>query len=162
MKENGNKLILCCSAGFDNVPVEACKAAGIRIGRVPAYSPSSIAEYAVASIFALSKNLRRNCDRTRKADFSLAGLQCVLLEGKTVGVIGTGGIGQRTAEKISSLVGKVVCYDAFPNREWIKKLPNGEYVDTVDDLLAAADFITIHVPLLPQTRHMINKDSFKK
>ncbi len=84
LKSNGNKLVLCCSAGFDNAPVEACKAAGIRVARVPTYSPSSIAEYAVATIFALSKNLRRNCDRTRKADFSLDGLQCILLEGKTV------------------------------------------------------------------------------
>jgi D-lactate dehydrogenase len=84
LKSNGNKLILCCSAGFDNVPLEECKAAGIRVGRVPSYSPSSIAEYAIASIFALAKNLRRNCDRTRTADFSLVGLQCLLLEDKTV------------------------------------------------------------------------------
>ena len=84
LKENGNGLVLCCSAGFDNVPVAACKAAGIRVGRVPAYSPSSIAEYAVASIFGLAKNLRRNCDRTRDANFSLQGLESLLLENKTV------------------------------------------------------------------------------
>ena len=61
LKKNGIKLILCCSLGYNNVPVEACKAAGIRVARVPAYSPSSIAEYAIACVFGLSKNLRRNC-----------------------------------------------------------------------------------------------------
>ena len=84
LKENGNRLVLCCSAGYDNVPVEACTAAGIRVARVPAYSPSSIAEYAVASVFGLAKNIRRNCDRTREANFSLQGLESLLLENKTV------------------------------------------------------------------------------
>ncbi len=66
------------------------------------------------------------------------------------------------AEKLSALVGKVVCYDAFPNHEWIKQLPNGAYMDTVDELLAVSHFITIHIPLMPETKHLINKDSFKK
>ena len=162
LKENGVKLILCCSAGFDNVPVEACKAAGIRVARVPAYSPSSIAEYAVASVFGLAKNLRRNCDRSREADFSLQGLESLLLENKTVGVIGTGGIGRRFAAKISGLVDKVICFDKYPDQEGIKKIPNGSYTEDLDELLAEAHVISIHVPLLPETKHLINKESLAK
>ena len=82
--------------------------------------------------------------------------------GPKVGVIGTGGIGQRVAEKLSGLVAEVVCYDKFPNREWIKNVGNGRYVDDVDELLAMADIISIHVPLLPQTRHLINEENIKK
>ena len=162
LRKNGIKLILCCSAGFDNVPVEACKAAGIRVARVPAYSPSSIAEYAIASVFGLAKNLRTNCDRSKKADFSLQGLKSLLLENKTVGVIGTGGIGRCFAEKMSGLVGEVICFDKYPNREWIKKLPNGRYADDVNELFANAHVISIHVPLLPETRQLINKENLEK
>ena len=84
LKSNGNKLILCCSAGFDNVPVDLCKEAGIRIARVPSYSPSSIAEYAISSMFALAKNLQKSYEQTKDADFTIGGLQCILLEDKAV------------------------------------------------------------------------------
>ena len=162
LKKNDIKLILCCSAGFDNVPVDACKAAGIRVARVPAYSPSSIAEYAVASVFGLAKNLRRNCDHSKEANFSLHGLESLLLENKTVGVIGTGGIGRQFAEKMSGLVKEIICYDKFLNNEWIKKLPNGRYAKDVDELFAHAHVISIHVPLLPETRNLINQENLGK
>ena len=162
LKKNGIKLVLCCSAGFDNVPVEACRAAGIRGARVPAYSPSSIAEYAITCVFGLAKNIRRNCDLTKEANFSLQGLESLLLENKTVGVIGTGGIGRCFAEKISGLVGEVICFDKYPNRQWIKTLRNGRYVDDVDELFANVNVISIHVPLLPETRHLINEENLRK
>ncbi len=84
MKANGNKLVLCCSAGFDNVPIELCKEAGIRVARVPSYSPSSIAEYAISSMLALAKNLQKSYEQTKDADFTIAGLQCILIEDKKV------------------------------------------------------------------------------
>ena len=93
LKRNGNKLILCCSAGFDNVPMEQCKAAGIRVARVPSYSPSSIAEYAVSSMMSLAKNIQKSYECTKRADFTIGGLQCILLEDKVAGIIGTGLIG---------------------------------------------------------------------
>ena len=105
--QNGNKLILCCSAGFDNVPLEKVKAAGIRVGRVPSYSPASIAEFAISNICALSKNIQKSYTMTKKADFNIGNLQCMLLEDKVAGVIGTGLIGRKTVEKISGLVKKV-------------------------------------------------------
>ncbi len=84
LKANGNKLILCCSAGFDNVPIDLCKAAGIKVARVPSYSPSSIAEYAISSMLALAKNLQKSYEQTKDADFTIGGLQCILVEDKTV------------------------------------------------------------------------------
>ena len=94
LKANENQVILCCSAGFDNIPMEACKSAGIRVGRVPSYSPASIAEYAVSSIMSLAKNIQKSYELTKQADFRIGGLQCILLEDKVAGVIGTGLIGK--------------------------------------------------------------------
>ena len=99
--------MLCTSAGFDNVPVEALRTAGIRVGRVPAYSPSSIAEYAVSSVMALSKNIQKSYELTKEADFTIGGLQCILMEDKVAGIIGTGLIGKKTVQKIAGLVKKV-------------------------------------------------------
>ena len=100
LKANGTKLILCCSAGFDNIPVEKCQEVGIKIGRVPSYSPSSIAEYAVSSIMALAKNIQKSYEMTKKADFTIGGLQCILLEDKVAGIIGTGLIGNLIIRRV--------------------------------------------------------------
>lgn len=161
LKNNGNKLILCCSAGFDNVPVQMCKDLGIRIGRVPSYSPSSIAEYAISSMLALAKNLQKSYEQTKDADFTIGGLQCLLLEDKTVGIIGTGMIGKKTVEKVAGLVKRVICYDAYPSKEWIEKIPNAEYVE-LDYLFREANVISIHVPLLKETHHLINNENILK
>ena len=161
LKANGNELILCCSAGFDNVPVDLCKEAGIRIGRVPSYSPSSIAEYAISSILALAKNLQKSYEQTKEANFTIGGLQCILLEDKTVGIIGTGMIGKKTVEKVSGLVKKVLCFDAYPSPAWIEGIPNAEYVE-LDYLLSNSNIISIHVPLLDSTHHLINKLTISK
>jgi len=161
LKENGTELILHCSAGFDNSPTEELKAAGIQAARVPSYSPGSIAEYAVAQMMALAKNTHMSYVMTKMADFDITSLQCLLLENKICGVIGTGLIGKKCVQKISGLVDKVMCFDAFPDNNWIKTVPNAEYTD-MDTLLKSADFISIHVPLLPQTHHLINEDAFSK
>ena len=161
LKANGNELILCCSAGFDNVPVDLCKEAGIRIGRVPSYSPSSIAEYAISSILALAKNLQKSYEQTKEADFTIGGLQCLLLEDKTVGIIGTGMIGKKTVEKVSGLVKKVLCFDAYPSHAWINGIHNAEYVE-LDYLLSNSNIISVHTPLLDSTHHLINKDTISK
>jgi len=161
LKENGNKLVLHCSAGYDNSPSEELKAAGIRVARVPKYSPASIAEYAITQIMALCKNTHMSYVMSKKADFDITGLECLLLEDKICGVIGTGIIGRKTVEKISGLVDKVYCYDVYPNKEWVSGIKNAEYVD-MDTLLKSSDFISIHVPLMPETLHLINEEAFSK
>jgi len=161
LKDNGTKLILHCSAGFDNSPTEELKAAGIQAARVPSYSPGSIAEYAVTQMMALAKNTHMSYVMTKKADFDITSLQCLLLENKICGVIGTGLIGKKCVQKVSGLVEKVMCFDAFPDNNWIKTVPNAEYVD-IDTLYKSADFISVHVPLLPQTHHLLNEEAFAK
>jgi len=99
LKENGNKLILHCSAGFDNSPTVELKEAGISAARVPSYSPGSIAEYAVTQIMALAKNTHMSYVMTKKADFEITNMQCLLLENKTCGIIGTGLIGKKNCNK---------------------------------------------------------------
>ena len=131
------------------------------MGRVPSYSPSSIAEYAVSSIMALAKNIQKSYELTKTADFTIGGLQCMLLEDKVAGIIGTGLIGKKCVQKISGLVSKVLCFDAYPANDWIKTIPNAEYVP-LEQLLAEANIISIHVPLLPETHHMINTENINK
>jgi len=157
--DNGNKLILHCSAGYDNAPWEELKAAGIAVYRVPSYSPASIAEFAITNILALAKNVEKSFVMTKMADFEIEPLQCILLETRICGVIGTGLIGKITAKKISALVDKVLCYDVYPDHEWIKTVPNAEYVD-IKTILSQSHFLTVHVPLLPTTHHLINKEAF--
>ena len=159
IKNNGNKLILHCSAGFDNSPSQELREAGVRVARVPSYSPASIAEYAVTQIMALAKNTQMSYVMTKKADFEISNMQCILMENKTCGIIGTGLIGRKTAKKVSGLVDRVLCYDVFPDHEWIKTIGNASYAN-LDMVLQNSDFISIHVPLLPQTFHLINKAAF--
>ena len=161
IKNNGTKLILHCSAGFDNSPTQELREAGVRVARVPSYSPASIAEYAVTQMMALAKNTHMSYVMTKKADFEISNMQCILIENKTCGIIGTGLIGRKTAKKVSGLVDRVLCYDVFPDIDWIKTIGNAEYAD-LDSVLQKSDFISIHVPLLPQTFHLINETAFDK
>ena len=110
---------------------------------------------------ALAKNIEKSYVMTKKADFSIGSLQCMLLEDKVAGIIGTGLIGKKTVQKISGLVSKVLCYDAFPAQDWIANIPNAEYV-SLEELLTRSNIISIHVPLLPETHHMINKENIAK
>ena len=83
------------------------------------------------------------------------------MEDKIAGVIGTGMIGKKCVQKISGLVSKVLCFDAFPANDWIATIPNAEYV-TMDELFEKSHVISVHVPLLPETHHLINKDTIAK
>ena len=161
IKNNGTKLILHCSAGFDNSPTQELREAGVRVARVPSYSPASIAEYAVTQMMALAKNTHMSYVMTKKADFEISNMQCILMENKTCGIIGTGLIGRMTAKKVSGLVDRVLCYDVYPDHDWIKTIGSAEYAD-LDSVLQSSDFISIHVPLLPQTFHLINETAFDK
>ena len=109
----------------------------------------------------LAKNTQTSYVMTKKADFEISNMQCILMENKTCGIIGTGLIGRKTAQKISGLVDRVLRYDVFPDNDWVKTIGNAEYVD-LDSVLQNSDFISIHVPLLPQTFHLINEAAFDK
>lgn len=159
LKDCGVKLVLLRCAGFNNVDLEAAAKTGIKVVRVPAYSPHAVAEHAVALLMALTRHIPQAYIRTKTANFNLEGLTGRDLNGLTAGVFGTGKIGRVMAEILKGLGMKIICYDPFPSKEWADK--NGfTYVD-VDTIFKTSDVLTFHCPLTDQTRHIVNHDTTK-
>jgi D-lactate dehydrogenase len=155
-QKEGIKLILMRCAGYDRVDVDATEAAGIPMVRVPAYSPYAVAEHALALALTLNRKVHRAVNRVREGNFSLSGLVGFDMHGKTIGIVGTGNIGQKAASIFNGLGMELLAQDVYPN-DVITQL-GGKYVD-LDELLAKSDVISLHVPLLPSTKHLINADS---
>lgn len=159
LAEGGTRCILLRSAGFNNVDLVTAEKHGIVVLRVPSYSPYAVAEFAVAMLLTVGRKTHKAYNRTRESNFSLRGLMGFDVHGKTVGVCGTGKIGRLFAKIMLSFGTNVVAYDVYPSEE-AKKM-GVEYV-TLDELLARADIISLHCPLLPSTRHMIGAEAVAK
>mmetsp|Transcript_44719 Transcript_44719/g.127635 ORF Transcript_44719/g.127635 Transcript_44719/m.127635 type:complete len:795 (-) Transcript_44719:135-2519(-) len=159
-KAEGIKLMLLRCAGFDRADIKAADAAGIKVARVPAYSPYAVAEQAVSLTMALNRRLCNVYNRVSEGSFILSGLVGMDLQGKVCGVLGTGKIGQIAAKIFKGLGMDVLCYDVFKNDVITKEL--GLRYAELDEIYAVADVITVHVPLLPTTKHIINKESIAK
>lgn len=156
----GVKLIALRCAGFNNVDLAAAKEYGLAVVRVPAYSPHAVAEHTIGLLLTLNRKIHRAYNRVRELNFSLSGLVGFDVFGKTVGIIGTGKIGRITAQIFRGFGAVVVAYDPFASQEWATA--NGvRYVD-LDTLLTASDIISLHVPLLAETRHLINERSLSR
>ena len=156
---NGIKLIALRCAGFNNINLEAAAKHNIKVVRVPAYSPEAVAEHAVALIMTLNRKTHKAYNRVRESNFSLEKLIGFNLHGKTVGVIGTGKIGQAFIRIMLGFGCRVIAYDKFLNEEMKKA---GISYLSLDDLLQQSDIISLHCPLLPETHHLMNKDAFAK
>ncbi|MEA1937871.1 MAG: 2-hydroxyacid dehydrogenase [Pseudomonadota bacterium] len=148
------KVIALRSAGFNNVDLHRAFEVGIQICRVPAYSPHAVAEHALALILTLNRNIHRAYNRVRDGNFILDGLLGFDLNGKTVGVVGTGRIGAVFARIMTGLGCKVLACDPHPNAQMAEKI-GFDYVDT-DTLLSQSDIVSLHCPLTPDTRHLID------
>ena len=154
---SGIRLVALRCAGFNNVDLEAAKELGIAITRVPSYSPHAVAEHTIALILALNRKIHRAYNRVREMNFSLSGLVGFDLFGKTAGVLGTGKIGRIVAEILHGFGMRVLAFDVYPNQEWATQ--NGiQYVEP-RTLARESDLITLHLPLTPQTDHIVNKDT---
>jgi D-lactate dehydrogenase len=154
---SGIRLVALRCAGFNNADLEAAKELGIAITRVPSYSPHAVAEHTIALILALNRKIHRAYNRVREMNFSLSGLVGFDLFGKTAGVLGTGKIGRIVAEIMHGFGMRVLAYDLYPNQEWATQ--NGiQYVEP-RTLARESDLITLHLPLTPQTDHIVNKDT---
>lgn len=154
--KNGVRLIALRCAGYNNVDMEAAKEYGIKVVRVPAYSPEAVAEHAIALILTLNRKTHKAYNRIRESNFSLNKLIGFNLHGKTVGVIGTGKIGTAFC-KISRGFGcKIIAFDKYESDEVINL--GGEYKSLVD-VFKESDIISLHCPLNPETKHMINEQS---
>ena len=153
---NGVKVLAMRCAGYNNVDFKAAYENGLTVVRVPAYSPYAVAEHAVALLMALTRHIHKAAARTRDFNFSLVGLTGFDLHGKTAGVIGTGKIGRIFCDICKGFGMKVIAYDAFPN-----PASGLDYVP-LEQLLAEADVISLHCPLLPDTHHLINAETLAK
>ncbi len=156
----GTRLIALRSAGFNHVDLEAASRLGIRVVRVPEYSPHAVAEHALALILSLNRKIHRAHNRVREGNFSLEGLVGFDLHGKTVGVIGTGRIGAAFARILSGFGCRVLAYDQTPDSE-LEKLPQLRYVD-LPELFRESQILSLHVPLTPTTRHLINEKAIEE
>lgn len=156
LKENDVKLIALRCAGFNNVDLEAAKKHGIKVVRVPAYSPHAVAEHAVALILTLNRKTHKAYNRVREGNFSLERLTGFDLYGKTVGAIGTGKIGQVFCNIMLGFGCRVLAFDLMEDKELASK--GVEYLPLID-LLQQSDIISLHCPLNDQTRHIINKET---
>ncbi len=150
------RLIALRCAGFNNVDMDAAKDLAITLVRVPAYSPHAVAEHAVALILTLGRKIHRAYNRVRDANFSLERLVGFDLVGKTVGVIGTGKIGQVFSELMMGFGCNVIAYDLYPNKELEKK---GVKYTELQKLFESSDVVSLHCPLTPATHQIINKTS---
>ena len=152
----GVQLIALRCAGFNQVDIAAAKKLGICVARVADYSPHAVAEHTLGLIMMLNRNLHRAHNRIRENDYSLNGLLGFDLVNKTVGVIGTGKIGQVFAHIMLGIGCKLIAYDLAPNTELITK--GVRYVQ-LNELWPEADIISLHCPLSPETQHLINADT---
>lgn len=146
----GTRLIALRSAGFNHVDLAAAQRLGLTVARVPAYSPHAVAEHAVGMILALNRRLHRACNRTREGDFSLDGLLGFDLAGKTVGVVGTGQIGQVFARIMAGFGCRLLAFDPFPQAAL------GVTYVPLPALLAQSDIVSLHCPLNADTHHLID------
>ena len=153
LAQHGIRLILMRCAGFNNVDMATAKQLGIRVLRVPAYSPYAVAEHALALIMTLNRKTHKAFNRVRDNNFLLDGLVGFDVHGKTVGVVGTGKIGEIFAGIMKGLGCELLAYDPYPN-DAVKAM-GAKYV-SFEELLQGSDIISLHCPLMPATHHLIN------
>lgn len=156
----GVRLLALRCAGHNNVDLAAARALDLPVVRVPAYSPHAVAEHTVGLLLALSRKIHRAYNRVREHNFALQALIGFEIHGKTVGVVGTGKIGRITAQIFRGFGANVIAYDPAPSREWAAQ-HGVSYLDW-NALLTRSDILSLHLPLLPETHHLLNAEAFAR
>ena len=154
------RLIATRSTGYDHIDLAACAERGVVVANVPYYGETTVAEHTFGLILALSRNIHRAYVRTQRGDFSLAGLEGFDLKGKTLGVVGTGSIGLHVIRIAKGFGMEVVAYDVRPTRI-LPEVLGFRYVP-LDELLQESDIVSLHVPYLPATHHLMNRETFSR
>lgn len=155
----GIRLVALRAAGFNQVDLEAAERLGIVIARVPAYSPEAVAEHAIGLMLCLNRKIHRAYNRVRERNFALEGLMGFDMKGKTAGVVGAGRIGLAACRILLGFGCRVLAFDVEPNKEG--RSLGVEFVD-MDRLLRESDIVSLHCPLTPGTRHLIDADALTK
>lgn len=148
------KAILLRSAGFNNVDLKAAEGK-IPVLRVPSYSPEAVAEYAMALVLTVNRNTHRAYYRTRDFNMNINGFMGRDMNHKIAGIVGTGKIGQAMIRICKGFSMRVLAYDPYPNPDL-----DVEYV-SLEELLSKADVVSLHCPLTPETKYLINKDTIE-
>jgi len=162
LEANGVKLILLRCAGFNHVDLLAANETGIKVLRVPAYSPEAVAEHAMAMVLTLNRKTHKAYNRVREGNFSLEGLMGFNLHDCKVALIGTGNIGKAFYNILKGFGCEVMAYDPYPD-ESLKK--EGLKYGTLEEVIADAEVVSLHCPLSDENHHMINSTTlalFKK
>ncbi len=149
----GVRLVALRSAGFNNVDLAAAKRLGMTVARVPAYSPEAVAEHTVALMLSLNRGIHRAYLRVREGNFTLDGLLGFNMHGRQVGVVGTGRIGAAVVAILLGFGARVMAFDPAPET---RLAALGVAYCPLPELLACSDIVTLHCPLLPATRHLID------
>ncbi|MEK6478459.1 2-hydroxyacid dehydrogenase [Catalinimonas sp. 4WD22] len=157
LHEQGIRLIALRCAGFNNVDLKKAQELGIKVVRVPAYSPYAVAEHALAMILTLNRKTHLAYERVRNGNFSLERLMGFDLYGKTVGVVGTGKIGQIFASNMHGLGCKVLAYDPYPDEDFEKE-GKVKYV-SLSEMFEASDVLSLHCPLTEDSYYMIDEEA---
>jgi D-lactate dehydrogenase len=159
LAELGVRFIALRCAGFNNVDLQAAKEFGLKVVRVPAYSPEAVAEHTVGLMLVLNRRINKAYNRTRDANFSLEGLIGFNMHGRTAGVIGSGKIGVAVMRILKGFGMNILTYDPYVNQAALDL--GAQYVD-LDTLYAQSHVITLHCPATPENYHLLNKTSFDK
>ena len=154
------KLIATRSTGYDHIDTRACAKRGIMVSNVPTYGENTVAEHVFALLLAISHRLREAMERARSGRFTPEGLEGFDLQDKTIGVIGTGNIGRHVIRIARGFAMRVLAYDVKPRPQLMAEL--GFSYTSMEELLTSCDIITLHVPALPQTKHLIDERAIKR
>jgi len=149
----GTRLVALRCAGFNNVDLAAASEFGVRVVRVPAYSPYAVGEFAVGLMLTLNRKIHRAVYRVREGNFALDGLLGTDFRGQTVGIIGAGQIGAVVAQIMHGFGCTLLAADAWQNPAC---LALGVKYVSHDELFAAADIVSLHCPLVPETHHLVD------
>lgn len=156
----GTRLVALRCAGFNNVDVNSANELGISVVRVPAYSPYAVAEHTVGLMLALNRKIYWANSRVKEGNFALDGLLGFDMRSATVGLVGTGKIGECVASVLHGFGCRILAHDQYEN-ETCKNEYGVEYV-SFGELIAQSDVISLHCPLLPETHHLINMDAIAR
>ncbi|NCW27644.1 MAG: 2-hydroxyacid dehydrogenase [Verrucomicrobia bacterium] len=152
LARGGTRLVATLSTGYNHIDVPAARELGITVASVPSYSPHAVSEFTLGLILSLARHIPRACQRVRDNNFELEGLEGFELKQKTIGVVGTGAIGQQVVRNLHGFGCRLLAYDPSPEPS-LGQL--ARYVSQ-SEILRESDILTFHVPLLPATRHLVN------
>lgn len=154
------KFVATRTTGFDHINIEQCNKKGVVVSNVPTYGENTVAEFTFALLLTLSRRMYSAVKRVKEEGwFNFEGLRGFDLKGKTIGVVGTGHIGAYVVKIAHGFGMNIVAYDPYPNEKLAQDF-GFKYVD-LEELLHSSDVVTLHVPYMPATHHLINKDNIK-